>query len=987
MDPMGERTSYGFPSGGTTWSYREKYGDLGRGDAIRIPISTDEPKEREEIKFEPKPRPEGDPLSPACLMWAVEGLALGHQDRKFDSFSGGRAADYLESRMKEIGLEAADGKFQHRFGSLKGSGHNVIGVLPGSDPVLKDEYVIVSAHYDSQKATHQGANDNASGVACALAIAEKLAKNPPKRSVVIIAFDGEEVGKKGSNDYVSSPVFKLAKTALLVNLDMVGQVHLESGPRSDIYQWASSDAFAQSVLEKANAKALKKNEVPVLGYPDQPYESQFFTTDAQPFYERGVPIINLLSGRDLDNHSPEDSMDRVIPERIAQYARLGYEAALEAANRPEPINDILGKPPGDRFAAFSMIDWRRDQFKDGIDEEAARIGGLEMRLPDYREVSNRLIAAIEKGEHLARAGVTLEEITATDKLVSEPSLNRVRERKFELVEAYHEIPKDDEEARRAPAEKLNALSGIEGVLSGAIYLGKIGFAANKYQRRRLPEKLEELVEGAKKLGLDDLIAPIRAEDAGKLEPIVTPERALSIARETLDRLDRALMNSVDALCDQLESRDQRDEIRSAAKKVDSMFGWGGLRDSNTLEEVSKGLGVVRGLIRDVKGAEQLGEEVTFWIGWLKTFLPIEAFAGKAVREKKRALEGSKEELERAFKEVSKKLPWLDLSSWEKDRPRPILSALQARRDSKKKDLESTKKDLESAKKDLESAKNDLESAKRDLEPAKSEVEPAKRELEAARGELAAAKALDAPKPPEVKPPEPPKEPAGTLRTAVEIATQPAVIEKEPEGFLETVAVIFRPPKADRKGRRAAEAAKKALAKGKTEPAVAKQEPEPPKKPPQLPKRDPELEKKLGELEKKAGELEKKAGELEKKAGELEKKVREIDKKVGELNKRVGELQQSFAEAEVHIRRVRPFVEIVSGLEDLEHWEGEATKKRVLEAAEQIGEKALIEKISSISVTSVKPGYMVRLAQGKGNSPYRVKAIRLPAGGIKEASSS
>ncbi|CAN0577445.1 unnamed protein product, partial [Laminaria digitata] len=70
-----------------------------------------------------------------------------------------------------------------------------------------------------------------------------------------------------------------------------------------------------------------------------------FSTDAEPLYRLGIPTVNFLSGRDLDNHAPEDDMTRIIPERIAQYAKLAHECTVQAANHAESVQQ-MGITPG-----------------------------------------------------------------------------------------------------------------------------------------------------------------------------------------------------------------------------------------------------------------------------------------------------------------------------------------------------------------------------------------------------------------------------------------------------------------------------------------------------------------------------------------------------------------------------------------------------------------------------------------------------------------
>ena len=140
-------------------------------------------------------------------------------------------------------------------------GKNVIGVLPGRDPELRNEIVIVGAHYDhlgpggfgaldpdSTGKVHNGADDNASGASALIHIATKLAAMPPARTVVFIAFSGEEAGLLGSDYYVKNPVFPLARTYAMVNLDMVGRLRND---RLMVYGSATATEFP-ALLDSLN---------------------------------------------------------------------------------------------------------------------------------------------------------------------------------------------------------------------------------------------------------------------------------------------------------------------------------------------------------------------------------------------------------------------------------------------------------------------------------------------------------------------------------------------------------------------------------------------------------------------------------------------------------------------------------------------------------------------------------------------------------------
>jgi hypothetical protein len=492
-------------------------------------------------------------------MELIDGLALGHPNRTFGTKENVKASRWVADQMKALRLLPGndDSYFQgftFKIGDEDYQGRNVVGLIRGTDPVLKDEVVIVAAHHDSQEDTNQGANDNATGCAAVLAIAEALVKNPPKRSVLFVTFDGEEglrrngvyhAGRRGSRKYAENPVHPLNKTAMLVNLDMIGQVHLESGPRDTIYQWASGDRFAGAVMKRAT-QATQHLGKSLDGYPEQPQEAQFFTTDAEPLYRLGVPTINFLSGRDLENHNPKDITARVIPERQEQYTRRAYQCVLEAANSPEPLSQ-MGISPGGLMPTYPLVRERKNQGTNVPAEEAMRLSSLFSRLPELKSVAGKLVQEMAQPRFIDR----LYERTGFDlgdpkELLTETKLAAVRAFRAGMVEEYRAIPKANIDARKAKAEQLTILSGVEDVLSGALYLSVI-HSDGSYYVQRIPERLNELTRGAKKLALTEHTRGIDAKDTKRFSAEVNADRAVHLAKETAPGLYFALSQAVFAL--------------------------------------------------------------------------------------------------------------------------------------------------------------------------------------------------------------------------------------------------------------------------------------------------------------------------------------------------------------------------------------------------------------------------------------------------------
>jgi Zn-dependent M28 family amino/carboxypeptidase len=246
---------------------------------------------------------------------------------------------------------------------------NVVGVLEGSDPQLRNEYVVYSAHWDhlgvgapnkDGDTIYNGALDNASGVACVLAIAESLATIPtaqrPKRSSLFLFTTAEEQGLLGAEWYAKHPVVPLDKTAANVNLDSMNVL----GPTKD---------FIPLGAERSSLKAVVDAVAQQLGLrvsPDaRPEQGSFYRSDHFPFAKAGVPSISLKEGNDYVGRTKEWGEEQFRAYNTAHYHQPSdemreswdfrgmiqeAEIALAIGRR---ISDMPEKPqfnPGDEFA-------------------------------------------------------------------------------------------------------------------------------------------------------------------------------------------------------------------------------------------------------------------------------------------------------------------------------------------------------------------------------------------------------------------------------------------------------------------------------------------------------------------------------------------------------------------------------------------------------------------------------------------------------------
>ena len=234
---------------------------------------------------------------------------------------------------------------------------NVVGILPGSDPKLKDEAIVIGAHYDHlgrggegslaprEGDIHHGADDNASGVAALIELARMFSsQNPkPRRTIVFIAFSGEEEGLIGSNYYVNHPVAPLTNTVAMINMDMVGRLKekkLIVGGVGTAQEWRSmidSDNSIQSLAVSVNAPVagaanVSMNLPIVVGANGRPVvsidptkrfdltlnEDGYGPSDHSSFYAKQIPVLFFWTGTHDDYHKPSDTADKINYEGEAR---------------------------------------------------------------------------------------------------------------------------------------------------------------------------------------------------------------------------------------------------------------------------------------------------------------------------------------------------------------------------------------------------------------------------------------------------------------------------------------------------------------------------------------------------------------------------------------------------------------------------------------------------------------------------------------------
>ncbi len=227
-------------------------------------------------------------------------------------------------------------------------GSNVLGFIEGSDPRLKNEVVVVSAHYDhlgkKGPAIYHGADDNGSGSSTVMDIAQAFAQakkdgQGPRRSVLCLLVSGEEKGLLGSEYYSEHPVFPLENTVADVNVDMIGRTDQKhDGNPNYIYVIGSNrlSTDLHDINEAANAEYAHLDLDYTFNAKNDPNRF-YYRSDHYNFARKGIPSIFYFSGVHKDYHQPSDTVDKIMFDKMEKIGRLIFYTTWELANREERI--------------------------------------------------------------------------------------------------------------------------------------------------------------------------------------------------------------------------------------------------------------------------------------------------------------------------------------------------------------------------------------------------------------------------------------------------------------------------------------------------------------------------------------------------------------------------------------------------------------------------------------------------------------------------
>lgn len=355
--------------------------DKGQWDVLDSPMNRVLDKASTAVKATLSPRQALADLPPAFsvkrMMMDIEKLAGANtRGRGLGSKDLDNAAQYIANAFKDSGLQPGgdtDGNKQSYFqtwqedvGDPLGKVilKNVIGIIPGNNPELAGQSLVISAHYDhlgtgwpdvhkgDEGKVHYGADDNASGVAVMLEFARQIVgKWKPERTIVFVAFTAEEAGLRGSKYYVKhAKQFPANKVFAAINLDTVGRLKENS----------LTIFGANSASELVH---VFRGAFFVTGIPVKPVMNDYGSSDQTSFLKLGVPAVQLFASAHTDFHRPGDTIDKIDEAGLVKVASILKEAVEYLANRVEPLtvesskdkSKLVSRPASKRKVSLGTI--------------------------------------------------------------------------------------------------------------------------------------------------------------------------------------------------------------------------------------------------------------------------------------------------------------------------------------------------------------------------------------------------------------------------------------------------------------------------------------------------------------------------------------------------------------------------------------------------------------------------------------------------------
>jgi len=331
---------------------------------------------------------------------ALEGRQTGSDGEQ-------KAAEYISGRFKDLGLQGKGTKgylqafsfrpktdphqevnYTVKDGDSTITGTNVIGFIDNK----KENTIIIGAHYDhlglgaegslhrGETAIHNGADDNASGIAVLLDLSKKLNNKNTNNNYLFIAFSGEEMGLLGSNFFVKNPTIDIKKANYMINMDMVGRLKADS--TLAVYGVGTSPILKQTIKSNnSNFKLVVK-------------ESGVGPSDHTSFYNADIPVLHFFTGQHEDYHKPTDDTEKLNYEGMQTISNYIFEIIADLDNN--------GKLP---FRATKNESDFVPKFEVGLGVTPDYLfDGKGMRIDGTREDTPATNAGIQKGDIVVKMG-------------------------------------------------------------------------------------------------------------------------------------------------------------------------------------------------------------------------------------------------------------------------------------------------------------------------------------------------------------------------------------------------------------------------------------------------------------------------------------------------------------------------------------------------------------------------------------------------------
>ena len=329
-----------------------------------LDIETTYPRPLAEIQAAPAPQTAAQPVAPASAaqFYAVDvrheagasvlGVSRAELDKMFETVAQGQqlSAKNIEGKTLEVAL------FMQR---RKETTPNVVAYLPGSDPKLKEEYIVIGSHHDHNAPREgrifPGADDNASGAVAMLEIAKALMIERPKRSVIFVWHTAEEKGLIGAYYFVQHCPVPVEKISANLNLDMITR-----NDPNGIYLIGSNKVSTEldQSIHAMNDRSIHltldyKYEDP--GHPDR----FFFRSDQYPYIRYGIPGVWFFCGTTEDYHQETDVEEKADYKKMEKVTKLVYLVAMDIGNKPGLLKLDLNPDITSRGKHNMKIVWQR----------------------------------------------------------------------------------------------------------------------------------------------------------------------------------------------------------------------------------------------------------------------------------------------------------------------------------------------------------------------------------------------------------------------------------------------------------------------------------------------------------------------------------------------------------------------------------------------------------------------------------------------------